>query len=242
MLIEFCLPIYNEEKILKNNILKLLNFCEEKKFSFTWKIILIINGSSDKSLEISKNLKVSNPEKIDFVNYIEGGKGNAIKKYFDSSQADVLSYMDVDLAVSLDDLENLINPIIKKEAQIVMGSRLLPDSITDRNFLRELSSQTYNLISKIILGHNFSDLQCGFKAMEKSTFQKISPYIQNKNWFFDTEIITYARKFNFKIKEIPVDWSENRYEDRKSKIKIFKDGFKFLCNLIKLKLKIINFK
>ena len=228
MLIEFCIPIYNEEKILENNVLKLLNFCENKNFSFAWNIVLIINGSSDQSLEISKNLKEKNPRGINFVNYSEGGKGNAIKKYFENSQADILVYMDVDLAVSLDNLEDLINPVIKKKAEIVMGSRLLPDSNTDRSFLRELSSQIYNLFSRIILGHKFSDLQCGFKAIEKHASQKISPYIQDKNWFFDTELITYAKKLNFKIKEIPVSWSENRYEERKSKVNVARESLKFL--------------
>lgn len=235
MYIEICVPVYNEEKILEKNILQLLNFCQNKNYPFSWKIIIVINGSNDQSLAISQALENKYPDKINFVNYEDGGKGGAIKKYFLTSPADILVYMDVDLAVDLGSLDNLIHPIINKKAQIVMGSRLLPNSKTDRSFLRELSSQIYNFFSRIILKHNFSDLQCGFKAMEKSAFQKISPHIKNKKWFFDTELIAYAKLLGFKIMEIPIDWSENRYEQRKSKVNLFSESAKFIYNLFKLK-------
>lgn len=238
MLVELSIPIYNEEKILKNNTLKLLNFCRSKNFSFAWKIILIINGSNDQSFEIAKDLKDKYPDEINFVNYEKRGRGYALKKYFLESRADIIAYMDVDLAVDLKCLDALMDPIINKKAQIAIGSRLLPDSKTDRSFLRELSSRIYIFFSRIILRHNFSDLQCGFKAIEKKTAKKIFPYIKNEKWFFDTELIAYAKMLGCKIAEIPVDWSENRYAERKSKVNVIRDGCKFILNLIELKKRI----
>lgn len=232
MFIDFCLPVYNEEKILKSNVLKLLAYCEKQNFPFKWQIVIINNGSTDSSKKIGREMQGG---KIKLKEIVGQGKGIAIKTYFIKSQADVAVYMDIDLAVSLDNIPALINPILNNEASLVIGSRMLPDSRIDRSFFRELSSQSYNFLSKIIIRHNFSDLQCGFKAIKTSDFKKIAPYILNKKWFFDTELVAFANLFGYRIKEIPVDWSENRYEKRKSKINLITDSLNFIAHLINLR-------
>ncbi len=234
MLIEFCLPVYNESKILKQNVLKLLDFCQNQNFNFTWVIIIIENGSTDNTAEICKKITAAH-QRIKMVSVTEKGKGVAIKKYFSKSVADYLIYMDIDLAVSLDYLPKLIAPLLNNEADLVIGSRLLPDSDTERGFLRSLSSKFYNLLSRIILGHNLSDLQCGFKGIKKTKFLVIANNILDDGWFFDTELIAYAIKNSFSIKEIPVGWKENRYEERTSHINLFSDGLIFLRNLFRLR-------
>ncbi len=235
MLIEFCLPVYNEELILKSNVLMLLSYCRKQNFNFDWQIVIIVNGSSDATLNISKDLSKQYYKFIKYVNIKKAGRGQALKKYWLSSKADIVSYMDIDLAVSLNDIPNLILPIIKNKADLVIGSRLLPNSNIKRSFLRELSSQGYNFLSRLILKYKFSDLQCGFKAIKLNKFKTIAPYIKNEQWFFDTELVVWAKRFNFKIKEIPVNWEENRYDKRKSKVNVIRDSIKFLINLIKLK-------
>lgn len=242
MLIEFCLPVYNEEKILKANTLYLLDFCRKQLFDFDWKIILAINGSTDNSASIGEELaKISN-RKIKCFIIKKSGKGRAIKKYFSLSRADIAVYMDIDLAVSLNNIPELLNSVKSGAADIAIGSRLMADSSITRSFIRELSSQTYNFLSRIILGHKFSDLQCGFKAMRLETFKKISPFIKDGKWFFDTELIAYAHRLGYKVAEIPVNWSENRYDQRKSKVNLAKNSLIFLVNLIKLKIALRKIK
>lgn len=236
MLIEFCLPVYNEEKILKENVLKLLAYCEQQNFNFTWVIVIINNGSTDRSKEVAEKLK---SEKIRVVNLDKAGKGGAIKHRILLSEADIIAYMDIDLAVSLDNIPDLINSIMAEDYQLVIGSRLLPDSKTERSFARSLSSIIYNMLSRIILKHNFSDLQCGFKAMKTPVFKKITSLIKDDKWFFDTELIVYAVKYGYKIKEIPVNWEENRYDKRASKVRVVRNSFLFFFNLIKLKFRLI---
>ena len=238
MLIEFCLPVYNEEKILKSNILKLLDYCNKQNFNFDWQIVIINNGSKDNSKKIGQELFNEYFKKIKLENIKQSGKGRALKLYWQKSNADIIVYMDIDLAVSLNNISDLINPIIKENYDLVIGSRLLPDSKIKRSLLRELSSQTYNFLSKIILNHNFSDLQCGFKAIKTNVFKKIASYTKNNKWFFDTELIIFANHFGYKIKEIPVIWEENKYDQRKSKVNLIKDSIKFLINLIKLKIRL----
>jgi glycosyltransferase involved in cell wall biosynthesis len=242
MLAEFCLPVYNEEKILEKNVLTLLNYCLAQSYVFDWRIVIVINGSSDNSSAISERLQKEHSERINFINIPEPGRGQALKKYWLQCQADILTYMDIDLAVSLDSIPSLVQPIINGQADLVIGSRLMPDSKISRSFIRELSSQSYNFLSRVILGHNFSDMQCGFKAMRSEAFKKIAPLINDTKWFFDTELIIFTKNLGFRVKEIPVDWSENRYDTRKSKVHMFRDSFKFFCDLIRLRIRLLNVK
>ncbi|MCD4693858.1 hypothetical protein K8R62_00680, partial [bacterium] len=78
---------------------------------------------------------------------------------------------------------------------------------------------------------------CGFKAIEKNSFLKISRHLKDPNWFFDTELIFWINKNDYLIKEVPVNWSESRYDERKSKVRMFRDSSRFFINLIKLKMR-----
>lgn len=242
MKIEFCLPIHNEEKILKENTLKLLTYLDKQEHPWNWEIILVINGSSDSSYVLGQKLEQEFPGKIKAVNYPSPGRGQALKKYFSSSQADILLYMDIDLAVSLDNIAPTLKALIEEGYSLAIGSRLLAESKIERSFIRELSSQTYNFLSRLILGHHISDMQCGFKAIKKELFEKIKDKLLDDKWFFDTEMIVFAKKFGGKIKEIPVDWQENRYDERKSKVKLIRDSLRFIKNLIKLRLRLAKTK
>ncbi len=221
---------------MEANIRRLLNFLESSKIS-DWQIVLLVNGSSDASGNIAQRLAAEN-SKIKAITTPQPGKGRAVMEYFQRSSADILIYMDIDLAVSLDNLPALITAIEKENYDLAFGSRLLKDSRTDRGLIRDLGSRGYNLLARLILHHPFSDLQCGFKAIKKEVAQKLAPKIEDKNWFFDTELIVLAQRAGYRLQEIAVDWKASRYEKRKSHIKIFRDVWRFLRNLIKLKMRL----
>ena len=231
MLIDFCLPVRNEEKILVTNARRLKDFLINKNWPFTWRIIIIINGSQDASAELAIKMQKEDPQRVQALIISDGGKGLALKKCFSESLADFLVFMDIDLAVSLDNLPELIEPLINNQSDLVFGSRLLLGSKTERSFYRESSSRLYNSLSRLVLRHHFSDLQCGFKAIRREAFNRITPFLKDDHWFFDTELIILLKKFNYRLLEIPVDWQENRYDERTSKIRAFRDGWHFFSNI-----------
>jgi glycosyltransferase involved in cell wall biosynthesis len=234
MLIDFCLPVYNEEGIIKANTLATYNFLQSQNYPFAWQLVLIVNGSSDQTFNIAKDLSQAWP-KIKVINFPQGGKGRAIKNYFAMSSADVLVYMDIDLAVDLKNLNDLINPIIKDEADLVFGSRLLKNSKTDRSYFREISSRIYNQLSRQILKHRFQDLQCGFKALKKSVFLSVQDKLLDNAWFLDTELIIFSHLGKYRLLEIPVNWQENRYQKRQSKVAVWKEAKNFFIKLLDLR-------
>lgn len=239
MLIDFCIPIYNESRLLEKNASKVLQYCLDKKFPFPWRLVLIVNGSTDDSLSIAKNFSAAHAGLVEVFEVPEKGKGLALKRYWSSSEADIFFVMDVDLAVSLDDLPSCLAPL-SEGYDVVIGSRLLPASRIKRGFFRELTARSYLFLSRLILGHKFSDLQCGFKAIKRAAFDRVAPYLNNREWFFDTELVFFADFFGYNIKEIPVDWEENRYDQRKSKINVLKDSLKFVFQLFRLKWRVMK--
>ena len=233
--IDFCLPVKNEEKIMAANARRLCDFLEAQKLAEDWQIVIIVNGSQDNSEAIAQGLVDENSGRFRLYCLKDGGKGLALKKYFAVSQADILVFMDIDLAVSLDNLPSLIAPILRHENDLVIGSRLLPGSQIDRSFWRSLVSHSYNIFSRLVLSHSLSDLQCGFKALTRELFDRVRPFLLDNNWFFDTELVVFAVRLGYRIKEMPVDWREDRYDDRKSKIRVLVDVWAFIRNLLCLR-------
>lgn len=227
---------------MEDNVIHLYNYCLKQNYFFEWKIILLNNGSRDRTEEICRALADKFSGRIKLENIAEPGKGWALKCYLAKSRADILAYMDIDLAVSLDNLLGLIEPVLAGQCDLAFGSRLLKESRVERSYLRSLSSVFYNFLSRLILRHNYRDLQCGFKAMNRAVVNKVLPRLQDNNWFFDTELIAWASFFKFKVKEIPVAWSENRYRARKSKVRLVRDGVGFIRNLVGLKRKMAKLK
>jgi len=238
MLVEFCLPVKDEENILAANLQRVLDFCDQANFQFDWKIIGIINASTDKTADIFWEFKNKYPNKIEYIEISSPGKGRALRTYWNQSQADILSYFDIDLAVSLEQLPLLIKPLLLENVDLVIGSRLLSDSRTNRSRLREITSRSFNFLVNLILPNKVADLQCGFKAIKATPYKKISPFLKDDYWLFDSEIILLCQHFSYRIKEIPVNWDENRYAKRQSKVKIVNDLGKFLKGLFCLWLRL----
>ena len=235
MKIDFCVPVYNEDEIFPANSERIRQFLSGLGWLPEWRLVFIVNGSSlDFQKMVQAFTKQNRSQTACFI-VEKAGKGRAIKTYFNFSQADILVYMDVDLAVDLADLPLLLNLVLNKEVDLSFGSRMLPGSIKSRSWFRETSSRAYIFLSRLLLRHHFSDLQCGFKAMTNLAWQKIAPLIEDDAWFFDTELIYYAQKQGLKIKEIPVNWSENRYRRRQSKVKVWRESWIFLKKIIKLR-------
>lgn len=242
MKIDFCIPIKNESLVLEENLMKLKKYLEGLDLMSNWQIIGANNGSSDNSLDILKNLHSKFPECFAYLNILQPGKGRAVKACWHQSEADILVFMDADLAVDLSGIEALISPLLKNEADLVIGSRFMPGAITQRSWQRGLISKSYALFSKIMLGHDKGDLQCGFKAITQSAFRKIEEYLEDDSWFLDTEIVVISNLIGHRILEIPVIWKEKRSGKNKSNVNVFKDGWSFLLKTIAFKKRLKRLK
>ena len=200
-----------------------------KHLPYRYQITIADNGSQDKTLEIAKNLAEKH-QSVQVVSLAERGRGRALKRVWQNSSADILTYMDVDLSTSLDDFLPMIQPLVAGEAGVAIGSRLTKGSKTTRGVKREFISRCYNNIIKWTSGTKFSDAQCGFKAIRRDVAAKFLPKIKDNEWFFDTELLIKTERAGVPIHEQPVTWTE----DTDSRVKIVKTAVDDLKGLYRV--------
>ncbi len=225
------IPTYNEEKIIEKSIIKLENFLEKNKIKTE---IIISDGlSEDNTLKISKTLKkrYSNLEIIENDNRTK--KGKSIEEAIKKSKSNFIIFMDADLSVNLKYLSKTID-YLKQDYDIAIGSRFDKDSKVKRNFIRILISSIYSCMIRSLFGLKIKDYQCGFKGFNRKKIRPLFEKIENKGFFWDTELIIRAKVQGLKIKEFGVQWEETR----NSNINVIATSLSFLKSLILLRLKI----
>lgn len=214
--VDVVVPVYNEEKALPKSIPELRAFLLSDAFPYDWQIVIADNASIDDTPAVSRKLEAEFPGEVKYVRIERKGRGFALKQVWGAGEADIRSYMDVDLSTGLEAFPPLIKAIAEEGYGVSTGTRLGRGSKVDRSLQRTVLSRGYNLIIKAMMQTKFSDAQCGFKAISREVAQRVLPLIQNNNWFFDTELLILAEKMGYRIKDIPVRW----IEDRDTRVKI----------------------
>ena len=204
--VEIVVPVYNEEAALPDSIRRLTAFLETN-LSNPWLVTIADNASIDNTRAVSESLCQEIPG-VDYFYLPEKGRGRALRQAWLHSEADIVSYMDVDLSTDLAHFPQLI-AALETGSHVAAGSRLSRESRVTRGFKREFISRCYNLMVKTLFLNPFPDAQCGFKAMTRTAAQAIIPHIKNNNWFFDTELLLIAAKRGYRISSIPVKWDDD---------------------------------
>lgn len=224
------IPVYNEEHVLADSVARLRAFLMDRMGAYRWRIVIADNASSDATLQVANRLAAQHPHEVAVVHLPQKGRGRALRYAWLHSDADILSYMDVDLSTDLAAYPELVQAIVNGY-DIAIGSRLLPESRTNRSAKREFISRCYNLITKATHFTRISDMQCGFKAISRQAAQDLVPLVQNNEWFFDTELLLLAEKFGYRVKEVPVHW----VEDPDTRVKILATALEDLRGLARLR-------
>ena len=185
------IPAYNEEKNIASIILQL------KKITNT--IIVCNDGAEDLTGAIAKELGVIVENHSKNIGY-----GGAIKTLFLKArelQVDVLVTFDADGQHHVEDIEKVIEPTIKNDADIVIGSRFGTNN-DDIPKYRKVGIKTITGLTNASTGTKITDAQSGFRAYSKKVLEKIHPSEQGMG--VSTEILIKAAKQKFKITEVPI--------------------------------------
>jgi len=207
--VDVVIPVYNEERDLERGVTRLREFLREN-CPYRWRIVVADNASRDRTLEIAEELSRRWPGEVGLIHLDQKGRGRALRRAWLDSDADVVSYMDVDLSTGLDAFLPMIEPLAQGKLHVATGSRLLPQSRIRRSLSREFISRTYNLMVKLMFPFkHFSDAQCGFKACTRKAVQELVPLVQDQAWFFDSELLLRAEQRGYCIHDVPVEWKED---------------------------------
>ncbi|KKR88127.1 MAG: hypothetical protein UU34_C0001G0124 [Candidatus Curtissbacteria bacterium GW2011_GWA1_41_11] len=231
------IPCYNEEKRFSEGINHFLKFL--KKQSYKWEIILVNDGSSDKTLNLLKEFSRKNPE-LKVISYEKNtGKGFAILKGIKVASGKYILFSDVDHSVSIETINNFFK-YFQEGYEVVIGSRRVKGAkfIKKQPLLRQLLGRGFSLLVRLFVDYKIKDTTCGFKAFETKAAKKIFNKITIYDWAFDAEILYLCKKYNIDYAQVPVAWSDVRG----SKVSVFRDVIRSLVGLLTIRLNDIQNK
>lgn len=202
MEISVVIPAFNEAEDIQRTVLEVQSYLKNHFSSF--EIIVVDDKSTDRTLEIIQS--------IDGIRVLRNlknhGKGYTVAKGMKNALGDLLLFMDADNSTKISELHNFLSEL--KDYDLVIASRGLKDSkvTVSQNFLKTSLGKMGNFFSRILIDRNIRDTQCGFKLFKKSA-QHLFDRLTIEGFAFDFELIFLARKYKFRVKEMPVVWVNN---------------------------------
>lgn len=202
------IPAYNEGARLGATLEKVLSYTHARGWDA--EVIVVNDGSRDNTSDIVREYAAANPALRLVENPGNRGKGFSVRMGMLSARGRIVLFSDADLSSPIEEAPKLIQAL-KAGADIAIGSRWLrAETQTQRQPLyRQLFGRIFNLLLRLTLGLQFKDTQCGFKAFKRPAIQAIFPLQKIERWGFDPEILFLARKFGFKVQEVPVAWGHS---------------------------------
>ncbi|HKK78697.1 MAG TPA: glycosyltransferase [Phaeodactylibacter sp.] len=234
MTFDVTIPVLNEEATLAQNVRTLHAFLSEHfPQPGQWQIVIADNGSTDRTLQIAQELSAEVTE-ITYVKVPRKGVGLALKTSWGQSKADIVGYMDLDLATDLPHFLEAYRAIAQEGYDLVYATRLHPKSqVVNRPFKREVASRVFNGLLKAYLNVGFSDGMCGFKWLRRDIYPELHEAgATNDGWFFSTELLVTAEWRHKKIYELPVKWTD---DVSSSRVKILPLAKKYVKSMKELK-------
>ena len=201
-------PAFNEATRLPRTLRRFHQYLASN--SFTYEILVIMDGCSDNTCEIVASLsaEVSNLRIIDRPQ--NRGKGYTVKEGMLQAAGRVRLFCDADNSTDIAHFDKMI-PLFDRGFDVVIASRNSRDAAgaeqaVPQVWLKRIIGQFGNLIVQLVAVRGIWDTQCGFKAFCAEAAERIFSQSKIDGWGFDIEVLTLARALRLKIGIIPAHW------------------------------------
>lgn len=196
------MPAYNEGENIYYNLQAVSDTVS--KFMKRYEIIAVNDGSQDNTKSeiercIAKNCHVR------MVSYKKNqGKGSAIKHGVLKTTGDYIAFLDSDLDLPPEQIEQYMIPLINNQADVVIGSKMHKDSELEYPIIRRIISVGYYCLLRVLFHLNVKDTQTGLKVFKAEALKSVISSIKTKGFAYDIEILVALNCHGYKILEMPV--------------------------------------
>lgn len=220
------IPAHNEQNRLPGTLEQIFRFLEKQ--SFTSEVIVVENGSSDRTYEVArqfakqhKNLSVIQSEK---------GKGAAVQRGMLAAQGQYRFMCDADLSMPVEEIVKFIPPKLQ-DFDIAIASREAKGAVRyNEPSYRHWGGRGINFLIQTLILPGLNDTQCGFKCFHAEVAEDIFKRQTLDGWSFDIELLYIARRHGYRIVEIPIHW----YHFSDSKVSALRDAMRMISDIFRI--------
>lgn len=199
-------PAYNEEENIRKTVLDAKDVLE--RVATKWEIIIVNDGSRDKTSEIAHKLSEKD-KRIRVIDQENRGYGGALKTGLYNCQYDWIAFTDSDGQFDFGEITNFIEEQKITKSDVVIGYYKKRQVSKFKIF----TSRLWEIAIFILFGLHVKDIDCGFKLISMKVVQKIPQLESERGAFISSEFLIKTKKAGYAITEIPV----THYPRRKGK-------------------------
>ena len=224
------IPAYNESARIGATLKRVLAYVDSR--SWNAEVIVVNDGSHDETAAVVRSFAERDSRLRLVENPGNRGKGYSVRNGMMNASGELLFFTDADMSSPVEEAPKLLEAIAAG-ADVAVGSRWLrSETQTQRQPLyRQLFGRIFNGALRIVLGLSYADTQCGFKIFTRRAAHIIFPLQKIDRWGFDPELLFLAKRFGFKVSEIPIAWAHSEG----SRIRYFRDGMHMFWEMLKIR-------
>ena len=223
------IPIFNEEKRLPKTLEQVFNFLNSQ--TYLAEVILVENGSTDRSFEIAEAYLDTYPHLV-VLKELQRGKGLAVRRGMLAAKGAYRFMCDADFSMPATEIPRFLPPALDGY-DIAIASREAAEAVRfNEPYYRHFVGRIYNWLIRKLALPGLQDTQCGFKCFKAEIAEDLFRKQTISGWSFDVEVLFIARRKNYRIVEVPIHWHFNP----DSKISVIRDSARMAFDLLKIRL------
>lgn len=227
------IPAHNEERRLPNTLEQACVFIREQDYQA--EVLVVENASQDRTMQIASEF-ASSHEGFRVFQEPQRGKGMAVRRGMLAARGAYRFMCDADFSMPIAQINRFLPPQLT-DFDVAIASREAPGAIRYHEpAYRHVVGRLFNLLIRTIALPEFHDTQCGFKCLKAEAAEALFARQTLPGWSFDVEILFIARRWGYRIVELPVPW----YFNADSKVSVLRDSFQMAVDLLKIRLNAIQ--
>jgi glycosyltransferase involved in cell wall biosynthesis len=221
------IPAHNEENRLPRTLEQVFAFLEKQ--DFTAEVVVVENGSSDRTLEVAHEFAERHSQ-LRVLQNDERGKGLAVRRGMLEARGAYRFICDADLSMPIEEVVKFIPPALA-DFEVAIGSREAPGAVRyNEPAYRHWGGRGINLVIRVLILPGLQDTQCGFKCFTAEASERLFKLQTLPGWSFDIELLYLARRAGMRIREIPIHW----YFGDDSKISAVRDAIHMIQDIFRI--------